>query len=69
MFQTGSPTGVLELPTDGEYKTWPPYIDLAGVRVYLATVWAKWVVSASRLGTARPVTINRDDLVNPDVED
>ncbi|UOE18677.1 hypothetical protein NI17_018000 [Thermobifida halotolerans] len=57
------------MPTDGEYKTWPPYIDLAGVRVYLATVWAKWVVSASRLGTARPVTINRDDLVNPDVED
>ena len=59
----------LELPTDDEYRTWPPCIDLAGVRVYLVVVRARRIASASRLGTARPVVVNRDDLVNPDVED
>lgn len=59
----------LELPTDGGCKTWPSCSDLAGVRVYLVTVRAKRVASAGRPGTARPVVINRDDLVNPDVED
>lgn len=59
----------LELPTDGHDKAWPPYVDLAGVRVYLVAVRARRLASASKLGRAAPVDISRDDLVDPDIED
>src|SRR5690606_2741758 len=40
----------LELPTDGDAKQPPPYLDIAGVRVYLIAVRAKPTVTASKLG-------------------
>ena len=56
----------LELPTDGEEKAWPRYVDLEGVRVHLVVVRAMPVESASKLGKAQPVTVTRRDLVDPD---
>ena len=56
----------LELPTDGADKDWPPFIDLGGVRVHLLAVRALPTVSASKMGKARPVTVTRDDLIDPD---
>lgn len=58
----------LELPTDGESGTLPRFIDLAGVRTYLIPVRALPTASASKLGKASPVTVTRDDLMNPDSE-
>lgn len=57
----------LELPTDGEPGLWPRYIDLSGIRTYLIPVRALQPESASKLGKAIPVTVSRDDLVDPDV--
>lgn len=57
----------LELPSDGSDKQWPPYLDIAGVRVYLIVVRAKRAASASKLGKARPVQITREEAVDPDV--
>lgn len=56
----------LELPTDGDEKAWPRYIDLEGVRVHLVVVRALPVESASKLGRAQPVTVTKQDLVDPD---
>jgi hypothetical protein len=56
----------LELPHDGEGKTWPPFTEVGGVRVYLIAVRALPTVSASKLGKANPVTVTRDELVDPD---
>lgn len=56
----------LELPTDGGDKEWPRFIDLGGVRVHLLAVRALPTVSASKMGKARPVTVTREDLVDPD---
>lgn len=56
----------LELPTDGDEKAWPRYIDLEGVRVHLVVVRALPVESASKLGRAQSVTVSRQDLVDPD---
>lgn len=59
----------LELPSDGEPGIWPRYVELGGVRNYLIPVRAlPPTVSASKLGKASPVTVSRDDLVNPDVD-
>jgi hypothetical protein len=58
----------LNLPTDGDEKVWPPYVDLGGIRVYLLPVRALRVASASKLGKAKATRITRDDLMNPDVE-
>lgn len=59
----------LQLPTDGEPNAWPRHIDLAGVRTYLIPVRARPPESsASKLGKASPVTVTREDLVNPDAD-
>lgn len=57
---------VLELPTDGPEKLTPPYVDVGGVRVHLIAVRALPTASASKLGKARPVTITRENLIDPD---
>jgi hypothetical protein len=57
----------LELPTDGDEKAVPKYIDVGGVRVYLLPIRAlPPATSASKAGKPNPVTISRDDLTNPD---
>jgi hypothetical protein len=56
----------LELPTDGDEKAWPRYIDLEGVRVHLVVIRALPVESASKLGKAQPVTVTKQNLVDPD---
>jgi hypothetical protein len=56
----------LELPTDGPKGTWPPYLDLGGNRVYLVAVRALPTPTASKQGKPQPVTITREDLINPD---
>ena len=50
-------------------KTWPPYIDVASVRVYLIAVRALPTVSASKQGKAQPVMVTREDPVDPDAVD
>lgn len=60
----------LSLPSDDDLKLWPPRITVAGTRVYLIAVRAlPPVASASKLGKPAPVTITRDDLVDPDATD
>ena len=56
----------LELPTDGPQGGWPPYLDLGGIRVYLITVRALPTPTASQQGRPRPVSVTREDLINPD---
>jgi hypothetical protein len=57
----------LQFPTDGTPGTWPPYIEMSGVRVYLVAVRAlPPQATASKLGKASPFIATRDDLVNPD---
>jgi hypothetical protein len=59
----------LELPTDGPEKAWPRYVDLSGVRVHLLSIRALPTTSASKMGKAKPVTLTRDDLIDPDTAD
>jgi hypothetical protein len=59
----------LALPTDGDPKQPPPYLDVAGVRVHLIAVRAKPTASASKLGRPAPITVTRDNLVDPDADD
>jgi hypothetical protein len=59
----------LTLPSDGEPEIWPPFIDVAGVRVYLIPVRALPTASASKQGRPAPVNITRVDLVDPDATD
>jgi hypothetical protein len=59
----------LTLPTDGDPKVRPPFLDVAGVRVHLVAVRAKPTASASKLGKPAPITIARDDLIDPDATD
>jgi hypothetical protein len=64
---SGRPLG---LPSDDDAKLWPPRITVAGIRVYLIAVRAlPPVASASKLGKPAPVTITRNDLVDPDATD
>jgi hypothetical protein len=56
----------LELPTDGPKGVWPPYLELGGIRVYLITVRALPSPTASQQGKPRPVSVTREDLINPD---
>jgi len=56
----------LELPTDGPKGVWPPYLELGGIRVYLITVRALPTPTASQQGKPRPVSVTREDLINPD---
>jgi hypothetical protein len=57
----------LELPTDGPEGAWLPSLDHGGVRVYLIAVRALPMPTASQQGKPRPVTVTREDLINPDV--
>lgn len=58
---------LLQFPTDGPAGAWPPYVELAGVRVYFIGVRALPGPTASKAGKATTVTITRDDLTNPDL--
>jgi hypothetical protein len=60
---------VLSLPSEGDSNSWPPHIEIAGVRVHLIAVRALPTVSASKQGKPTPVTITYEDLINPDVVD
>jgi hypothetical protein len=57
----------LDLPADGPKGTWPPYLDLGGIRVYLVAVRALPTPTASKQGKPQPVAITREDLINPDI--
>lgn len=59
----------LSLPNDSDPKTWPPYITVADIRIYLIAVRALPTVSASKQGKPTPVTVSHDDLVDPDAID
>jgi hypothetical protein len=59
----------LSLPSEGGSTSWPPHIEVAGVRVHLIGVRALPTASASKQGKPAPITITREDLVNPDVVD
>lgn len=59
--------GPLHLPTDGEDKQTPRYLDVSGVRVYLVSIRAlPPAKSASKAGKANPVVITREHLLDPD---
>jgi hypothetical protein len=57
----------LALPSDDDPKNWPPRITVAGTSVYLISVRALPVATASKLGKPAPVTISYDELVGPDL--
>ncbi|MCU7727063.1 hypothetical protein ODJ79_25330 [Actinoplanes sp. KI2] len=58
---------LLQFPTDGPAGAWPPYIEMAGVRVYFIGIRAlPPAATASKAGKATTVTLTRDDLANPD---
>ncbi|MGH3494610.1 MAG: hypothetical protein ACRDRL_06435 [Sciscionella sp.] len=59
----------LELPSDGPAGHWPPVVELSGVRVHLIAVRARPDVTASKRGTATPLRITRDALINPETDD
>lgn len=60
----------LTLPSDDGTKLWPPRITVAGTLVYLLAARAlPPVASASKLGKPAPISITRDDLVDPDATD
>ncbi|MGI8702359.1 MAG: hypothetical protein ACR2JU_14375 [Nocardioidaceae bacterium] len=57
----------LELPTDGDEKSVPKYLDVAGVRVVLIPVRAlPPTTTASKAGKANSIVVTKDDLTNPD---
>ncbi|MGW3451347.1 hypothetical protein [Streptomyces sp. NPDC001076] len=58
---------LLELPTDGTPGAWPPYTELADVRVYFIHVRVlPPTTTASKAGKATRVALTHDDLTNPD---
>ncbi|MEV7010231.1 hypothetical protein [Streptosporangium sp. NPDC051022] len=60
---------VLEFPSEGIDKAWPPFVEMFGVRVYFIVIRAyPPQATASKLGKASPSVITRDDLVNPDAD-
>lgn len=57
----------IHLPTDGDAKQNPPYLEVSGVRVYLIPIRALPPArSASKAGKADPVTFTRDHLLEAD---
>jgi hypothetical protein len=57
----------LSLPNENDDpKAWPPHIEVAGVRIHLISVRALPTASASKQGKPAPVTISREDLLDPD---
>ncbi|WP_416986940.1 hypothetical protein [Streptomyces sp. T028] len=55
----------LQLPTDEDTKPWPPRLHVEGVTVYMVTVQAKPLLSASKRGKASPRDVRREELVSP----
>lgn len=53
----------LQLPTDGELKSWPPRLHVANITVFLVVVDIGARPSASKAGSAEPLAISRGDLV------
>jgi hypothetical protein len=54
---------MLQLPSDGGPKQWPPRIEVGGVTVFLVHVRGLPEGSASTRGAADVVTITKDDLL------
>jgi hypothetical protein len=60
---SGRPT---TLPTDGDRKATVVHIEESGVRIYMLQVRALPTQSASKQGKPAPITITREDLLDPD---
>lgn len=57
----------LEIESDGPARVWPPYVEVAGVRVYFIVVRARPpAATASQLGRLKPVILTRTEIVEPD---
>jgi hypothetical protein len=56
----------MQFPSDGATGVWPPYLDVAGVRVHIVAVRGFRSASASKLGTLRPVAFAREQLIQPE---
>ncbi len=56
----------LNLPTDNDAKTWPPVLDVGGVRIYVIVARGNRRSSASKLGKTDPITWTREDLIDQD---
>jgi hypothetical protein len=57
---------LLQMPTDGKPGDWPAYIDSNGVRVHFVVIRAlPPATTASKAGKAPVVTLNRDNLFDP----
>jgi hypothetical protein len=56
----------LNLPTDADSKTWPPVLDVGGVRIYMINARGNRRASASKLGKTDPITWTREDLIDLD---
>jgi hypothetical protein len=56
----------LQCPTDGEPGEWPPRVETGGVTVFLITVRARPMASASKQPKSATTVITREDLVTPD---
>jgi hypothetical protein len=57
----------LSLPNENDDpKAWPPHIEVAGARIHLIAARALPTASASKQGKPAPVTISREDLLDPD---
>lgn len=58
---------LLQFPTEGPTDSWPPYVEMFGVRVYFIGIRAlPPATTASKAGKATPVIITRQDLTNPE---
>lgn len=59
----------LELPSEGSVDSWPSYLDVGGIRVYMVVARALPRESASKQGKVQPVVVTREDLLDPDTGD
>jgi hypothetical protein len=58
----------LEILGDGNGLSWPPYVDIGGVRTYIVVVRARRLASASKSGPPSPIRLTRAELTDPDTE-
>jgi hypothetical protein len=58
----------VQIEGDGDDKQWPPYLDLAGVRVHIVLARARRLKSASKSGPASVVKFSQTELTDPDSE-
>ena len=54
----------LDIPSDSGSKSSPPYLDIAGVRIFLIIVRGIRTAAASKIGKSDPVKWKREDLIN-----